>query len=420
MSSLSIRVNNLSKRYRIGSSEAAPDTLAGTLGKWLSGPLRNYRRLRSLTRFAEGDRRSGDVIWALDDVSFELKNGEVLGIIGRNGAGKTTLLKILSRITYPTSGRVELHGRVASLLEVGTGFHPELTGRENIYLNGTILGMRKYEIDQNLDAIVAFSGVESFLDTPVKRYSSGMRVRLAFSVAAHLEAEILLVDEVLAVGDTEFREKCMGKMEEVADGGRTVLFVSHNLQSVSTLTKRALLLERGKLAFLGETSETLRRYRMLWDRPGEQDVFCHPEKNEGVVRAAVITSEPNKYHRYGHPLCFEFTIAFRERPKSAAFSFQIMDESMRAITHLWIYDSEHKWSKKGTVRLRCFLQQPSLYMGRYTLTTHLAERAGNQKLEKLDLLCPFTVVMDGVPNEYPWAPGACTYLEAARWSVAAA
>ena len=205
----------------------------------------------------------GDAVeefWALKDVSFEVKQGEVLGIIGRNGAGKSTLLKILSRITEPTAGRVTLRGRVASLLEVGTGFHPELTGRENIYLNGAILGMTRAEIRRKFDEIVAFAEVERFLDTPVKRYSSGMYVRLAFAVAAHLEPEILIVDEVLAVGDAEFQKKCLGKMSEVSRGGRTVLFVSHNMSAVLQLTQRAILLSGGNVAYVGDSQSAVDRY----------------------------------------------------------------------------------------------------------------------------------------------------------------
>ena len=201
-----------------------------------------------------------DTIWALKDVSFEVKHGEVLGLIGRNGAGKSTLLKILSRITEPTAGRAEIHGRVGSLLEVGTGFHRELTGRENIYLNGAILGMRKAEIDRKFDEIVAFAEVEKFLDTPVKRYSSGMYVRLAFAVAAHLEPEILLVDEVLAVGDAAFQKKCLGKMDAVAKEGRTVLFVSHNMAAVSRLCARALWIDQGQVKHLSSPEEVVAAY----------------------------------------------------------------------------------------------------------------------------------------------------------------
>jgi lipopolysaccharide transport system ATP-binding protein len=252
MSDIAIRVNNLSKRYRIGLKEEVHDTFAETLVSYLCSPLQNLKKLRRLSQFKGNGNDSDDVIWALKDIAFEVKQGEVIGIIGRNGAGKTTLLKILSKITFPTTGRVELRGRVASLLEVGTGFHAELSGRDNVYLNGTILGMTKREIDRKFDKIVDFSGVEKFIDTPVKRYSSGMRVRLAFSVAAHLEPEILLIDEVLAVGDAAFQRKCLGKMSEVAAAGRTVLFVSHNMDAVEKLCPRVILIEEGLLVHDGK------------------------------------------------------------------------------------------------------------------------------------------------------------------------
>lgn len=250
---IAIRVNNISKCYRIGLKENIHDSIGSAIIDFIKSPLKNYRKYRSLYRFDDindlnsTSANSPDIIWALRDVSFEVRQGEVVGIIGRNGAGKSTLLKILCKITTPTEGRAELRGKVSSLLEVGTGFHPELTGRENIYLNGTILGMRKKEVDRKFDEIVAFSGVERFIDTPVKRYSSGMKVRLAFSVAAYLEPEILIVDEVLAVGDADFQKKCLNKMQEVGRHGRTVLFVSHNMPAIARLCRRAILLDEGRI-----------------------------------------------------------------------------------------------------------------------------------------------------------------------------
>lgn len=240
-----IIVESLGKQYHIGLQEERHDTLLKSAGAWLASPVRNFRQLRRLS--AVDAVEAEDVIWALRDVSFTIHQGEVVGIIGHNGAGKSTLLKILSRITPPAEGRVILNGRVTSLLEVGTGFHPELTGRENVYLNGTILGMRKGEVDRLFDEIVAFAEVEKFIDTPVKRYSSGMRLRLAFAVSAHLQSDILLVDEVLAVGDAAFQEKCLNKMEGVVQVGRTVLLVSHNMQVIQRLCHRALLLQKGRL-----------------------------------------------------------------------------------------------------------------------------------------------------------------------------
>ncbi len=253
-----IVVESLAKQYHIGLKEQRQDTLMQSVIAWVSSPLTNLRQLRRLSQVSEDDAE--DVIWPLRDVSFTVDEGEVVGLIGRNGAGKSTLLKILSRITPPTRGRVVLNGRVSSLLEVGTGFHPELTGRENVYLNGTILGMRKAEVDRYFDEIVAFAEVEKFIDTPVKRYSSGMRVRLAFAVSAHLQAEILLVDEVLAVGDAAFQEKCLNKMDGVAKVGRTVLLVSHNMQVIQRLCNRALLLQQGRLVANGAPAEVIETY----------------------------------------------------------------------------------------------------------------------------------------------------------------
>jgi lipopolysaccharide transport system ATP-binding protein len=245
---VAIEAQDLSKRYRIGQMQAAYGTLRDSLA---------HAAARIAGREPESEKQE---IWALRDVSFQVREGEVLGVIGRNGAGKSTLLKILTRITTPTSGRAVIRGRVGSLLEVGTGFNPELTGRENVFLNGSILGMKRREIQRKLDDIIEFSGVEKFLDTPVKRYSSGMAVRLAFSVAAHLEPEIMLVDEVLAVGDAEFQQRCLGRMEDLSGEGRTVLFVSHNMQAVNQLCDRAIWLEGGRLHEEGEPSDVVTDY----------------------------------------------------------------------------------------------------------------------------------------------------------------
>jgi lipopolysaccharide transport system ATP-binding protein len=245
---VAIRATGLSKRYRIGEMQAAYGTLRESLS----------HTVKKLT--GQEPRHGHEEIWALRDVSFDVAKGEVLGIIGRNGAGKSTLLKVLTRITAPSTGRAEIRGRVGSLLEVGTGFHPELTGRENIYLNGAILGMKRREIREKLPEMVAFSGVEQFMDTPVKRYSSGMYVRLAFSVAAHFEPEILLVDEVLAVGDAEFQARCLGRMEDMGATGRTVLFVSHNMQAVSQLCDRAILLDGGRIVRDGPSEGIVAHY----------------------------------------------------------------------------------------------------------------------------------------------------------------
>jgi lipopolysaccharide transport system ATP-binding protein len=280
-----IRAENLSKSYRIGHSRAGYSTLRETLTGVLRAPLKRLRY--------GGSDEAEETLWALRDVGFEVMPGEAVGIIGRNGSGKSTLLKILSRVTEPTTGRAELYGRVGSLIEVGTGFHPELTGRENIYLNGAILGMKRREIDRKFDEIVAFAEIEKYLDTPVKHYSSGMYMRLGFAVAAHLDTEILIIDEVLAVGDAAFQKKCLGKMEDSAREGRTVLFVSHDMSSVQALCSRSILLDKGQLMVEGRVSEVVERYSLTGMDTNRSSVafpentdlriqFLHAELVDGV------------------------------------------------------------------------------------------------------------------------------------------
>ena len=285
---IAIQVQGLSKIYRIGEKDEIYDNLLKTAFKYLKSPLSNYKKYKSLYRFDDVIKNGKDteklprnIIWALKDVSFNINRGEVVGIIGNNGAGKSTLLKILSKITTPTSGRAVFKGRVSSLLEVGTGFHPELTGRENVYLNGSILGMKKKEIDAKFDEIVDYSEIGDFIDTPVKRYSSGMRVRLAFSVAAHLEQEIMLVDEVLAVGDTEFQKKCIGKMQHVAKDGKTVIFVSHNMAAVQSLCTRGIIIDKGRVRFDGPCDEAISSYFSSLHSSIDQDLGLRTDRVGG-------------------------------------------------------------------------------------------------------------------------------------------
>jgi len=278
---IAIKAESLGKRYRIGLKQEMHDSIGAAFIDILKSPIKNYRKYRSLYVFRNDSGE--DIIWALKDVSFELRQGEVLGVIGHNGAGKSTLLKVLSRITEPTTGRAEIRGRVSSLLEVGTGFHPELTGRENIYLNAIILGMNKKEVDRKFDQIVDFSEVGKFLDTPVKRYSSGMKVRLAFSVSAHLNPEILIVDEVLAVGDAAFQKKCLGKMENVASAGKTVLFVSHNMAAIQNLCTRAIVLENGQLAYDLPVDQALKKYVASAQKKSEQNPLEDREDRSGEL-----------------------------------------------------------------------------------------------------------------------------------------
>ena len=278
--------------------------------------------------------------WALKDVSFDIKRGEVVGIIGRNGAGKSTLLKILSRITEPTTGRVEINGRVSSLLEVGTGFHPELTGRENVFLNGGILGMTRKEINRKFDEIIAFAETEMFLDTPVKHHSSGMYVRLAFAVAAHLEPEILIVDEVLAVGDAQFQKKCLGKMEDVSKReGRTVLFVSHNMTAISALTNRVILLRKGGVQFSGAAKEAFDLY-LAEGEAQQQDIYNAPPcpDHPNIVRAEVQCSEAGYNHNSGETWKVRFEIHYPYALPKASLSFQIFNQFPSPVIHLCAYD----------------------------------------------------------------------------------
>jgi len=306
MSELAIKVDHLSKKYQIGKRQVAYLTIRDAL---VSGARSFYA---SVFKGRAQERR--DEIWALSDVSFEINQGEVLGIIGRNGAGKSTLLKILAHITNPTKGQVEIHGRVGSLLEVGTGFSNELSGRENIYLNGAILGMKKAEIDRKFDEIVAFAEIEKFLDTPAKHYSTGMFMRLAFAVAAHLEPEILLIDEVLAVGDAVFQKKCLGKMGEVAHQGRTILFVSHNMAAVSNLCPKSILINRGSVIAFGPTNKVIDLYSENLDNligkesPGVFDLNEHQNKyleNVRIIKRVVLMNserQPQAAFRMGQEL----------------------------------------------------------------------------------------------------------------------
>lgn len=295
MSNIAIKAEGLSKLYRIGGPQEKYKTLRDVVADILSSPLQ-----RLSAAIGGSNSKPQNTFWALTDVSFEIQKGAVTGIIGRNGAGKSTLLKILSRITEPTSGYAEIHGRVRSLLEVGTGFHQELTGRENILLNGAILGMKRAEIDRKFDEIVSFAEIEKFIDTPVKRYSSGMYLRLAFAVAAHLESEILLVDEVLAVGDAAFQRKCLGKMGEVAKHGRTVLFVSHNMSAVKEMCQQGIFLEAGRIAFKGDSVQCIAEYmRRLEESPvtlnrGSKHLALGQPQIQSSAGSCIVSGEPFK------------------------------------------------------------------------------------------------------------------------------
>jgi lipopolysaccharide transport system ATP-binding protein len=375
---IAIRAAGLGKKYVIGhqSERERYTTLRDVIDHGARNVLRTASDLLRGRAMVAGD--TTEDVWALKDVDFEVKIGEVIGIIGRNGAGKSTLLKILSRITEPTQGRVEIRGRGASLLEVGTGFHSELTGRENIYLNGTILGMTRAEIRRKFDEIVAFAEVKKFLDTPVKRYSSGMYVRLAFAVAAHLEPEILIVDEVLAVGDAEFQKKCLGKMKEVAVGGRTVLFVSHNMNSVQTLCDRAIWLDKGRIrANSNEVRHVTLEYlsggtgvaRAEWvsDTEGAKDALVVPRAMRliGAEGEVVSASVPNNTE-----LTLELDVEVRRLDPALIIGYALYTEDGELLW--WSYHSDEapdRWPliEKGNMRLRSALPRRLLNEGGYRI-----------------------------------------------------
>jgi lipopolysaccharide transport system ATP-binding protein len=368
-----IRVENLSKQYRIGGERKGYKTLRDSLTEAFVSPFRRARRLVAGQPY--GAAELDVTIWALKEVSFEIKRGEVMGIIGRNGAGKTTLLKILSRITEPTEGYAEIRGRVGSLLEVGTGFHPELTGRENMYLNGAILGMRKAEIERKFDEIVDFAEIEKFIDTPVKHYSSGMYVRLAFAVAAHLEPEILLVDEVLAVGDAAFQNKCLGKMKDVAAEGRTVLFVSHNMAAVSALCPTSILLREGSIHDLGQTGDVIRMYlSSMRDSPVQSVEERSDRGGNGSVRVKDVWIEDSKGQPRASIACGDqvsIMISYRgNQPyRSLRFLIGVYDEHNQRVL---AFDSETssvdlaQWPSVGMARCEIVPPLP-LSPGRYRI-----------------------------------------------------
>lgn len=358
-SDLAIAVRGISKAYRITRNVERPSTLIETIGQ----------QMRNAFRAPENE-----TFWALDDVSFNVRRGEVVGVIGRNGAGKSTLLKILSRITEPTSGEIDLYGRIGSLLEVGTGFHPELTGRENIYLNGQILGMRRTEINRCFDAIVDFAEIEKFIDTPVKRYSSGMYVRLAFAVAAHLDPEILIVDEVLAVGDVAFQKKCLGRMGVVAAEGRTVLFVSHNMDAVKKLCVSGILLDQGKIEYAGDVNTAIERY--INNDPTLRTTFQlpPPQDSDAPGRGLQLTIENSEgIPTNGAPLgsSWQVRISFEINREVAHFIIAVGVQTDRG-TPVWTVWSDPQTISPGRYEAVFVNEKTTLCAGSYSLVVGLS------------------------------------------------
>jgi len=403
MSDYAIKVEGLSKQYRIGRKlryHMLRDDLHMAAVRLLDG-LRVTRNASPKRK----DLRDATRVWALKDVSFEIAPGSSIGIIGSNGAGKTTLLKIMAHITAPTQGRVRLRGRVGSLLEVGTGFHPELTGRENIYLNGAILGMRKQEIDRKFDEIVAFSEIEQYLDTPVKFYSSGMGVRLAFSVAAHLDPEILLLDEVLAVGDVNFQKKSLNKMGDVVRGGRTVLFVSHNLAAVKSLCQSAIYLEHGEVKYIGDVDSAIEAYLSVGELQSVQkvEIKANEKKSAQIMTVSVLDRTGAAAMRIAHDQPFSLSIQMVVREITPQFfpTIHILDsEFVPVISSSHFISAEesglHSYSP-GTYSFIVDIPGPLLAPGNYRISVNLTQktRKNNWTFDRVEHVCPFEIYDNG-------------------------
>jgi len=384
-----IKVENLSKQYRIGARQESFPTLRDSIANAFRAPLAKSRR----------NGESANTIWALKDINFEVAPGEVVGVIGRNGAGKSTLLKILSRITEPTSGRADIYGRVGSLLEVGTGFHHELSGRENIYLNGAILGMKRNEIGRRFDEIVSFAEIENFIDTPVKHYSSGMYMRLAFAVAAHLEPEVLLVDEVLAVGDAGFQKKCLGKMRDVGRQGRTVLLVSHNMGAVLNLCERVILITNGQVQYEGQTYEGVNSYHQLGYAmcEGEVDLSFHPARRPEAlpllktIRLLDGSGAPKGRFMAGEKMMIEFTFDPVIHLANPQFGVGVEDSQGSRIFAVATYLANSQLPPlRGPCKVTCHIEELILAPGRYILSLSAGE-PDNTLLDALECAVAFEV-----------------------------
>jgi len=399
MSDVILKAENISKQYRLGT--VGTGTLSHDLNRWwhqLRGKEDPYTKVGAVNDRSQ--KATEDYVWAIKDISFEVKRGEVLGIIGKNGAGKSTLLKILSRVTGPTTGSIKTRGRIASLLEVGTGFHPELTGRENVFLNGAILGMTKAEVNEKLEEIISFSGCEMYIDTPVKRYSSGMRVRLAFAVAAHLEPEILVIDEVLAVGDAEFQKKAIGKMQDISQGeGRTVLFVSHNMESIQQLCTRCLVLENGTSVFEGEVDQAISFYL---DKSRDDNNIKLPLESNGISILDYKIKDFLNNKSSGLLLGKAFKICLKLKNISRQdfhlnIRFQIFNEKEKLITTLNTFHVNKSTILKNdsTKIFECKVSKNQISAGSYTVGIQLldlnnrrilfeTENLGNLEIENGD------------------------------------
>lgn len=431
-----IRVQGVSKLYRLGTKEEGPDTVTGYILSWLRSPWRNLKKLHSLTHFAQAENSAvegevrDDVLWSLRDVSFEVPHGEVTGVIGGNGAGKSTLLKLISRISQPSRGRISIWGRIASLLEVGTGFHQDLTGRENVYLKGAILGMTHQEITRKFDEIVEFAGVSRFIDTPVKRYSSGMRMRLAFSVAAHLEPEILLIDEVLAVGDRHFQQRCAEKLREVTKGGRTALVVSHDIETVRALCKNGILLKAGRLTFHGPIDQAVQGYleaicpsgRALWEasnsEDGQRNIMGLPVQ---IRRIAVVDAQGDilTNHPYDQPYFVEVTTFCPSPVHKTMLDLRLLNESMEIAlyAHDIMSTDEMPARPAGISHYRVPVAAPLLSPGNYRVTVGFHGMLDRRVVALVPNVCPFVLTPPGDVKEGSALPYDGVIMPTAEWTV---
>lgn len=419
---IAIKVENLSKAYQLG--QIGTGTISRDLERWFArvrGKEDPFLRIGETND--QHTKSNSDVVWSLKDINFEIEQGDAVGIIGRNGAGKSTLLKILSKITAPTTGKISGHGRIASLLEVGTGFHPELSGRENIFLNGAILGMRKKEIKRKLDEIVDFAGIERYLDTPVKRYSSGMYVRLAFAVAAHLESEILIVDEVLAVGDAEFQKKCLGKMGEVSKGeGRTVLFVSHNMASIAQLCNQAILLSNGKILDFNTVSKIIPQYFYL-NKKSEAfiDLKNHSRKGNGShqfewVKLKNKQNELNRELNIGEDL----TISFRLKRNAhnlnpVRISIELKASDGLNIANMIDVDSNFDSNYQEAATFNVKLKDIRLYPDSYLLSLYAGDITSNDVFDYVEDCISFEVIGGGESTSRPLPRSAGLLFLTPEW-----
>lgn len=405
MAEIVLQVENLWKQYRLGL--LGTNTIKEDLTRFWANLRGKEDPTLKIGEVNDRENITGEYVWALQDINFEVERGEVVGIIGKNGAGKSTLLKILSRVTAPTKGQVKVNGRIASLLEVGTGFHPELSGRENIFLNGAILGMSKQEIRFKFDEIVEFSGIGKYIDTPVKRYSSGMYVRLAFAVAAHLEPEILIVDEVLAVGDAEFQKKCLGKMKEVAGEGRTVLFVSHNMSAVQRLCTKAILLQNGVIQSSGAVENTISEYLTI--NKGNRIDFNDPKIRVGpnhfsrFTEIILIDKQGKTVNEFfmGNFLQIKFSFALSEDVQNLEIGISLrsmMEENL--ITLIGVWEGLKINYEKGMHQVTCTIPQLLLFPGQYFITAWI-KRTGQGIDEQIPYAAYFTVIGTDVTGFNP-------------------